>query len=74
MMGVESSEPKMPPLVTVNVPPAMSSMLMVPSFAFLPKAPMVFSTSAKLIAFALRRTGTSRPLGAATAMEMSTKS
>lgn len=40
MMGVEIKEPYTPPLLIVNVPPAMSSMLMVPSRAFLPKAAM----------------------------------
>jgi len=37
MMGVDSSEPYTPPLVMVNVPPAISSMLSVPSRAFLPR-------------------------------------
>jgi hypothetical protein len=36
MMGVDSMEPYTPPLLMVNVPPAMSSMAMVPSRAFLP--------------------------------------
>jgi hypothetical protein len=40
MMGVDSSEPYTPPLLMVNVPPAMSSMLIVPSRAFLPSRPM----------------------------------
>ena len=38
MMGVDSSEPYTPPLLMVKVPPAMSSMLIVPSRAFLPSA------------------------------------
>jgi hypothetical protein len=36
MMGVDSMEPYTPPLLMVKVPPAMSSMEMVPSRAFLP--------------------------------------
>ena len=39
MMGVLIMEPYTPPLLIVKVPPAMSSMLIVPSRAFLPKAP-----------------------------------
>ena len=41
MMGVDSREPYTPPLEMVKVPPAMSSMEMVPSRAFLPRALMV---------------------------------
>jgi hypothetical protein len=37
MMGVESMLPYTPPLLMVKVPPAISSMLMVPSRAFLPR-------------------------------------
>ncbi len=37
MMGVDSRLPYTPPLEMVNVPPAMSSMLIVPSRAFLPR-------------------------------------
>jgi hypothetical protein len=124
MMGVDSRLPYTPPLLMVKVPPAMSSMLMVPSRAFLPSSvnfcerhagagddgqahlktghatlacyagvaaagapnePMTlllpmsacasqrtFSHSAKLSSSALRSTGTTSPLGVATAMEMST--
>ena len=39
MMGVDIIDPYTPPLLMVKVPPAMSSMLMVPSRAFLPRAP-----------------------------------
>lgn len=42
MMGVDNSEPYTPPLLMVKVPPAMSSMLMVPSRAFLPSALIVW--------------------------------
>jgi hypothetical protein len=41
MMGVPMREPYTPPLLMVKVPPAMSSMLMVPSLAFLPRAAIV---------------------------------
>ena len=41
MMGVDSREPYTPPLEMVNVPPAISSMLSVPSRAFLPSALIV---------------------------------
>ena len=40
MMGVERRLPYTPPLEMVKVPPAMSSMLIVPSRAFLPSALM----------------------------------
>jgi len=35
MMGVPISEPKVPPLDMVNVPPCMSSIVILPSFPFL---------------------------------------
>src|SRR5690242_13131613 len=41
MMGVDIMEPYTPPLLMVNVPPAMSSMLMVPSRAFLASSLML---------------------------------
>ena len=47
-MGVDSSEPKTPPLVMVNVPPVNSSMVMVPARARAAKLPICFSISAKL--------------------------
>jgi hypothetical protein len=42
MMGVDSRLPYTPPLEIVKVPPAMSSMPMVPSRAFLPSMFMVW--------------------------------
>lgn len=48
MMGVLIMLPYTPPLLMVKVPPAMSSMLIVPSLAFLPSAPRFFSMPAKL--------------------------
>ena len=45
-MGVDSSEPKVPPLVMENVPPVSSSMVILPSRAVSAYAPMFFSMSA----------------------------
>ena len=47
-IGVESSEPKMPPLVMVKVPPVSSSMASLPSRASPPSSAIAFSISAKL--------------------------
>ena len=44
MMGVDSRLPYTPPFEMVKVPPAISSMLMVPSLAFLPRPLMVCTT------------------------------
>mmetsp|Transcript_5540 Transcript_5540/g.14380 ORF Transcript_5540/g.14380 Transcript_5540/m.14380 type:complete len:311 (+) Transcript_5540:345-1277(+) len=74
MMGVLSKLPKTPPFVIENVPPAMSSMLMVPSLAFWPKSAMFFSTPANVSWSASLNTGTTSPFGEATATDMSTKS
>ena len=49
MIGVDSKEPYTPPLEMVNVPPAMSSMLMVPSRAFFPKELIVCGTRVVLL-------------------------
>ena len=43
MMGVDSKLPYTPPFEMVNVPPAMSSIPIVPSRAFLPRALIVCS-------------------------------
>ena len=72
MIGVDISDPNTPPFEMVKVPPAMSSIVSLPALALAPKSPIVFSISAKLIASALRMTGTTRPLGALTATETST--
>eukprot|EP00962_Isochrysis_galbana_P013179 scaffold3765_cov122-Isochrysis_galbana.AAC.3 len=56
MMGVDMSEPKMPPLVTVKVPPAMSSTVSVPALALAPRDAISFSMSARDILSALRST------------------
>ncbi len=71
MIGVESIEPKTPPLEIENVPPVRSSSESLPSAAFLPNSAIFFSMSAKLIWSALRRIGTTRPRGEPTAMPMS---
>src|SRR3546814_3609606 len=70
MIGVDSSEPNTPPLEMVKVPPFISSILSVPSFARLPKSAMVFSTWAKDSLSASRITGTTNPCGADTATDM----
>ena len=44
MMGVLNRLPYTPPFEMVNVPPAMSSMEMVPSLAFLPSALIAYDT------------------------------
>ena len=46
MIGVDRSEPKVPPLVIVNVPPWRSSTVIVPSRALVAKPAMVFSIAA----------------------------
>ena len=74
MIGVDISEPNTPPLEMVKVPPFISSIVSLPSLAFLPKSPIVFSICATLSDSALRMTGTTRPVGADTATEMSAKS
>eukprot|EP00213_Chloropicon_mariensis_P000953 CAMPEP_0197479770 /NCGR_PEP_ID=MMETSP1309-20131121/36318_1 /TAXON_ID=464262 /ORGANISM="Genus nov. species nov., Strain RCC998" /LENGTH=90 /DNA_ID=CAMNT_0043021531 /DNA_START=23 /DNA_END=295 /DNA_ORIENTATION=- len=71
IIGVLSRLPNTPPFVMENVPPAMSSMLIVPSLAFWPSMEIVFSMPANESLSASLITGTTRPFGAATAMEMS---
>ena len=71
MIGVDIRLPNTPPFEMVKVPPDMSSIVKVPAFAFAPKSPMAFSICAKLMASALRTTGTTSPLGALTATDTS---
>ena len=71
MIGVDSIEPKVPPLEIEKVPPVISSMPSLPSLAFWPNSEIFFSISAKVIWSALRMTGTTRPRGEPTAMPMS---
>ena len=60
----------MPPLVIVNVPPCISSILSWPSRARLPKSAIVFSMPAMESWSASRTTGTTRPFSVPTAMPM----
>ena len=71
MIGVESIEPNTPPFEIENVPPVSSSIASFPSCARLPKSPIFFSTSAKLIWSTSRSTGTTNPRGLPTATPMS---
>mmetsp|Transcript_5901 Transcript_5901/g.7445 ORF Transcript_5901/g.7445 Transcript_5901/m.7445 type:complete len:320 (-) Transcript_5901:361-1320(-) len=73
-IGVPMRLPNTPPLLMVKVPPCISSKLSVPSFAFCPKVAILFSTSAKFISSVFRNTGTTKPLGLATATLISTNS
>lgn len=61
MMGVLMRLPYTPPLLIVKVPPAMSSMEMLPSLAFLPNSVMTFSIPAKVSSSAPLITGTTSP-------------
>ena len=70
-MGVESMEPKTPPLVMEKVPPLRSSKLSLLSRALRPRSPMPDSISAKLSLSAARSTGTTKPRGELTATPMS---
>ena len=64
-IGVDKSEPKIPPLVIVNVPPGRSSTAIVPSRALAAKPAIAFSIAANESRSASRMTGTIRPaLGA----------
>ena len=71
MMGVESMEPKTPPLVTVKVPPLISSSVSAPVCARAPKSAMADSMAAKDMDSALRKTGVTSPRGVPTATAMS---
>ena len=46
-IGVDIIEPKMPPLVIVNVPPSRSEKAILPSRAFLASSAIFFSIDAK---------------------------
>lgn len=67
MIGVPSIDPKIPPFVTVKVPPVISSRVIDPSLAHLARSLILFSISAKLISPAFQITGTTKPVGDATA-------
>ena len=67
-IGVESSEPKTPPLVIVKVPPARSPGVSLPSRARRATSPMACSSAARPRPSAPRTTGTTSPRGVLTAM------
>ena len=58
----------MPPLVIVNVPRCISSIVSCPSRARLPNSPIVFSIPATESWSASRTTGTTSPFSVPTAM------
>ena len=68
IIGVESIDPKTPPLVIVNVPPVISSIVIFPSLALPARSITLRSIWARLIDSALRMTGTINPFGALTAI------
>ncbi|MNL56811.1 hypothetical protein D3C87_1803310 [compost metagenome] len=74
MIGVDIIEPKTPPLVMVNVPPVISSIVNLLSRAFVASSITVFSICARLMLSAFLIIGTTSPLGAETAIEMSANS
>lgn len=72
IIGVPINDPNTPPLLIVKVPPSISSIAIAPRRAFSPNAASAISMSAKFLLSTFLRTGTTRPLGVATATEMST--
>jgi hypothetical protein len=48
MIGVDSIEPNTPPFEIENVPPVISSIDSLPSFAYWPNSAIFFSMSARL--------------------------
>ncbi len=74
MIGVDIIDPNTPPLVIVNVPPVISSIVNLLSRALTASAAIAFSICSNDIASALRIIGTTKPLGAETAIEISAKS
>jgi len=73
-MGVPIKDPNTPPFEIVNVPPAISSGVILLFFPFYAKFISSLSISAKSIDSQFLNTGTKRPFGVATATEISTKS
>ncbi|MNR05683.1 hypothetical protein D3C85_1217270 [compost metagenome] len=74
MIGVDIIEPNTPPFVIVNVPPVISSIVNLLSRALVASSITDFSICARLRLSAFLMIGTTNPLGAETAIEMSTKS
>ena len=71
IIGVLINDPKTPPFVIVKVPPVISSMVSLFSFAFVASSTTFFSISAILRLSAFLITGTTKPFGAETAMDIS---
>ena len=61
----------MPPFVMVKVPPLISSIVSLLFFAFVASSTTAASTPAILKLSALRITGTTKPFGALTAIDIS---
>ncbi len=74
IIGVDNIEPNVPPLVIVNVPPVISSTVILPSLTLVAKSLMLASTPLNVIFSAFLRTGTIKPFGPDTAIEISAKS
>ena len=71
IIGVDNIEPKTPPLVIVNVPPVISSTVICPSLALIAKRFTSLSTPLKDKFSAFLITGTIKPFGPETAIEIS---
>ena len=71
IIGVDNMEPKTPPLVMVKVPPVISSIVICPSLALIARRFTSLSTPLKLNFSAFLITGTIRPFGPETAIEIS---
>src|SRR5690554_7095930 len=74
IIGVDIIEPNIPPLVSVKVPPVISSIVNLPSLALTANLTTSFSIWSKLKLSAFRITGTTKPLGEDTAIDISQKS
>ena len=69
-IGVDSSEPKMPPLVIVKVPPCRSATVILPSRAFLRQVGDRLFDLGEAQLVGVRSTGTIRPFSVLTATPM----
>src|SRR5690606_14098382 len=74
IIGVDNIEPKTPPLVMVNVPPVISSTVILPSLARVANLLISASMPLKVNNSAFRTTGTINPFGPDTAIEISANS
>lgn len=72
IIGVPIKDPNTPPLEIVKLPPAISSGVILFSFPFWAKNNKSFSISANDLDSQFLNTGTNKPLGVATATEIST--